>query len=47
VSAVSNIVTRNDLPYQAKTAPCNFVPKLRKTYNAKELNDGHPIPLTS
>jgi len=47
MSAVSNIVTPYDLPYQAKAALCNYVPKLRKTYNAKELDDSHPIRLTN
>ena len=37
MSAVSDIVTPYDLPYQAKAALCNYVPKLRKTYNAQEL----------
>ncbi|SMP34229.1 hypothetical protein SAMN06265347_1251 [Halobellus salinus] len=31
---MSDIVTPYDLPYQAKAALCNYVPKLRKTYNA-------------
>ena len=47
MSAVSDIVTPYDLPYQAKAALCNYVPKLRKTYDAKELDDGHPIRLTN
>jgi putative transposase len=47
MSAVSDIVTPYDLPYQAKAALCNYVPKLRKTYNAKELDDDHPIRLTN
>jgi hypothetical protein len=47
MSAVSDIVTPYDLPYQTKAALCNYVPKLRKTYNAKELDDGHPIRLTN
>nr|WP_303659915.1 hypothetical protein [Haladaptatus halobius] len=47
MSAVSDIVTPYDLSYQAKAALCNYVPKLRKTYNAKELDDGHPIRLTN
>jgi len=47
MSAVSDIVTPYDLPYQAKAALCNYVPKLRKTYNAQELDDSHPIRLTN
>jgi len=45
MSAVSDIVTPYDLPYQAKAALCNYVPKLHKTYNAKKLDDDHPIRL--
>ena len=47
MSAVSDIVTHYDLPYQAKAALCNYVPKPHKTYNAKELDDEHPIRLTN
>jgi len=47
MSSVSDIVTPYDLPYQAKAALCNYVPKLRKTYNAQDLDDEHPIRLTN
>ncbi|RJX46984.1 RNA-guided endonuclease TnpB family protein, partial [Halonotius pteroides] len=47
MSAVSDIVTPYDLPYQAKAALCNYVPQLRSTYNAEELDDDHPIQLTN
>jgi len=47
MSSVSDIVTPYDLPYQAKAALCNYVPKLRKTYNAQELDDEHPIRFTN
>jgi len=42
MSAVSDIVTPYDLPYQAKAALCNYVPKLRKTYNAKRVGRQPP-----
>jgi IS605 OrfB family transposase len=47
MSAVSDIVTPFDLPYQAKAALCNYVPKLQNTYDAKELKDDHPIRFTN
>lgn len=47
MSTVSEIVTPYDLPYQAKAALCSYVPKLRKTYNARELDDEHPLRLTN
>lgn len=40
-------MTRYDLPYQAKAALCNYVPKLRKAYNAREIDDEHPLRLTN
>ena len=47
MSAVNDIVTPFDLPYQAKDALKSFVPKLRKTYNAKEIHDEHLIRLVN
>ncbi|ERH07766.1 MAG: hypothetical protein J07HN4v3_00129 [Halonotius sp. J07HN4] len=46
MSAMSDIVTAYDLPYQAKAALCKYVPQLRNSYNAEELDD-HPIRLTN
>jgi hypothetical protein len=43
MSAVNDIVTPYDLPYQAKDALKSYVPKLRDTYNASELDDEHPL----
>jgi IS605 OrfB family transposase len=43
MSAVNDIVTRFELPYQAKDALKNYVPKLRNTYGASELADDHPV----
>jgi len=47
MSSVSDIVTPYDLPYQAKAALCNYVPKLRKTYNAQGFGRRNPIRLTN
>jgi putative transposase len=47
MGGVSNVVTPYDLPYQAKAALCSYVPKLRKTYNAREIDDEHPLRLTN
>jgi IS605 OrfB family transposase len=47
MSAVNDIVTPYDLPYQAKDALKSYVPKLRDTYNAEELDDGHPLRLVN
>ncbi|NKE36524.1 IS200/IS605 family element transposase accessory protein TnpB [Natronococcus sp. JC468] len=47
MNGVSDVVTPFDLPYQAKAALCSYVPKLRKTYNARELDDEHPLRLTN
>jgi len=44
MSAVNDIVTPYDLPYQAKDALKSYVPKLRKTYNA-ERGTNFWIPL--
>jgi hypothetical protein len=45
MSAVNDNVTPYDLPYQAKDALKSYVPKLRDTYNASELNDEHRLRL--
>lgn len=47
MSAVNDIVTPYDLPYQAKDALKSYVPKLRDTYNTKELDDEHPLRLVN
>ncbi len=47
MTGVSDVVTPYDLPYQAKAALCNYVPKLRNTYNAREIDDEHPLRLTN
>ncbi|QCS44158.1 RNA-guided endonuclease TnpB family protein [Natrinema versiforme] len=47
MSAVNDIVTPYDLPYQAKDALKSYVPKLRDTYNARELDDEHPLRLVN
>ena len=47
MSAVNDIVTPYDLPYQAKDALKSYVPKLRETYNARELDDEHPLRLVN
>ena len=47
MSAVNDIVTPYDLPYQAKDALKSYVPKLRDTYNAEELDDEHPLRLVN
>jgi putative transposase len=47
MSATSDVVTPYELPYQAKAALCNYVPQLHGTYDAAELDDGHPVLLTN
>jgi len=47
MSAVNDIVTPYDLPYQAKDALKSYVPKLRDTDNAEELDDEHPARLVN
>ncbi|WP_231186594.1 transposase [Haladaptatus sp. DYF46] len=47
MSAVNDIVTPYDLPYQAKDVLKSYVPKLRKTYNAREIDDEHPLRLVN
>ena len=43
MSATNDVVTPYNLPYQAKDALKSYVPKLHRTYNAKELDDEHPL----
>lgn len=47
MSAVNDIVTPYDLPYQAKDALKSYIPKLRKTYDATEIHDDHPLRLVN
>ncbi|WP_254831399.1 transposase [Haloglomus salinum] len=47
MSAVNDVVTPYELPYQAKDALKSYVPKLRDTYNAEELDDEHPLRLVN
>ncbi|TYL37190.1 transposase [Natronococcus pandeyae] len=47
MSAVNDIITPYDLPYQAKDALKSYVPKLRKTYDAREIDDEHPLRLVN
>ncbi|QLG49797.1 RNA-guided endonuclease TnpB family protein [Natrinema halophilum] len=47
MSAVNDLVTPYDLPYQAKDALKSYVPKLRDTYDASELDDEHPLRLVN
>ncbi len=47
MSAVNDVVTPYNLPYQAKDALKFYVPKLRSTYNAEELDDEHPLRLVN
>ncbi|WP_435364947.1 RNA-guided endonuclease TnpB family protein [Haloarchaeobius sp. DYHT-AS-18] len=47
MSSVSDIVTPYNLPYQAKAALCNYVPKLQKTDEAEQLDENHPARLTN
>ncbi|MFB6360670.1 MAG: RNA-guided endonuclease TnpB family protein [Halobacteriales archaeon] len=47
MSAVSEIVTPYDLPYQAKAALSNYIPKLHNTYDAEEIEADHPVRLTN
>ncbi|WP_254538607.1 transposase [Halomarina litorea] len=43
MSATNDVVTPYNLPYQAKDALKSYVPKLHNTYNAKELDEEHPL----
>ncbi|MBP2252685.1 putative transposase [Halarchaeum solikamskense] len=46
-SAVNDVVTGYTLTSYAKDALKNYVPQLRRTYNAKELDDDHPVRFTN
>ncbi|MFB6081094.1 MAG: RNA-guided endonuclease TnpB family protein [Haloferacaceae archaeon] len=46
-SAVNDIVTGYTLTSYAKDALKNYVPQLRDTYNAEELDDDHPVRFTN
>lgn len=42
-TAINNIVTPYTLTSYAKDALKSYVPKLRWTYNAREIRDDHPV----
>ena len=46
-TAVNDIVTGYNLTSYAKDALKNYVPQLRQTYNASELDDDHPVRFTN
>ncbi|MFB6194762.1 MAG: RNA-guided endonuclease TnpB family protein, partial [Haloplanus sp.] len=46
-SAVNDVVTGYNLTSYAKDALKNYVPQLRDTYNASELDDDHPVRFTN
>ncbi|SIS10244.1 RNA-guided endonuclease TnpB family protein [Natronorubrum thiooxidans] len=46
-TAVNDIVTGYTLTSYAKDALKNYVPQLRRTYNASELEDNHPVRFTN
>ncbi|OVE85073.1 RNA-guided endonuclease TnpB family protein [Natronolimnobius baerhuensis] len=46
-SAVNDVVTPYTLTSYAKDALKNYVPQLRRTYNASELEDDHPVRFTN
>lgn len=46
-SAVNDVVTPYALTSYAKDALKSYVPKLRDTYKASELDDGHPVRFTN
>ncbi|ERG98793.1 MAG: hypothetical protein J07HQX50_02840 [Haloquadratum sp. J07HQX50] len=46
-AAVNDVVTSYTLTSYAKDALKNYVPKLRRMYNASELKDDHPIRFTN
>ncbi|KAA9396431.1 transposase [Haloarcula sp. CBA1130] len=46
-TAVNDVVTPYNLTSYAKDALKSYVPKLRDTYNASELDDDHPIRFTN
>jgi putative transposase len=46
-TAVNDVVTDYTLTSYAKDALKNYVPQLRRTYNAQELDDDHPVRFTN
>ncbi|WP_058825789.1 RNA-guided endonuclease TnpB family protein [Haloferax sp. Q22] len=46
-TAVNDVVTPYTLTSYAKDALKSYVPKLRRTYNASELGDDHPVRFTN
>ena len=46
-TAVNDVVTPYTLTSYAKDALKNYVPKLRRTYNAREIRDDHPVRFTN
>jgi putative transposase len=46
-TAVNDVVTGYTLTSYAKDALKNYVPQLRETYNALELDDDHPVRFTN
>src|SRR6056297_3027430 len=46
-TAVNDVVTGYNLTSYAKDALKNYVPQLRETYNAEELDGGHPVRFTN
>ncbi|AXR81822.1 RNA-guided endonuclease TnpB family protein [Natrarchaeobaculum sulfurireducens] len=46
-NAVNDVVTPYTLTSYAKDALKNYVPQLRDTYNASELDDDHPVRFTN
>ena len=46
-TAVNDVVTPYTLTSYAKDALKNYVPQLRDTYNASELEDDHPVRFTN
>ena len=46
-TAVNDVVTGYNLTSYAKDALKNYVPQLRRTYNAEELDDDHPVRFTN
>ncbi|MGB9964124.1 RNA-guided endonuclease TnpB family protein [Halobacterium hubeiense] len=46
-TAVNDVVTGYNLTSYAKDALKNYVPQLRRTYNASELEDDHPVRFTN
>jgi len=47
MSETNDIVTPYDLAYQAKDALKRYVPQLHRTYDARELDDDHPVRFTN